>query len=57
MAEPLILGDPTGQPKVQVVPNIAMSGAKRGEKTWVQGSEVDAMIAAGWFSLIQTVAA
>lgn len=53
-ADPLVLGEPTG-PVMHVVPTITVSGTRRGEKTWVQGSSVQAMIDAGWFHLLSTV--
>lgn len=45
--DPTILGDPVG-PVVKVRATVSVIGAKAGETTWVKGTHVASMIAAGW---------
>ena len=48
---PMLLGDGQGEPQ-QVKVYISLTGAKRGDTIWVQGSGAQPMIDAGWLRLV-----
>jgi hypothetical protein len=49
---PLVLGDPDGQPAVNVRSTIAVLGLRANSEFWAAGTGVATMIDAGWLQAI-----
>lgn len=46
--EPIVLGEPDGSPVVEAFATITLLGARAGDRVWVTGSQVSALLAGGW---------
>lgn len=49
---PLVLGDPNGEPPLHVRFTVAFQQMPSGSEAWVEGSGAQAMIDNGWFVLL-----
>ena len=49
-ADPIIFGEPVG-PTLAARATVTLTTARPGEAVWVRGSQVDAMVDAGWLVL------
>lgn len=45
---PLVLGDPNGQPAANYRGTVSLMGMRANSSFWATGSDVDAMVSAGW---------
>jgi len=51
-ADPIVLGEPSGEPPLEAFATVTLLGARAGERVWVTGSQVPAMVAGGWLRLV-----
>lgn len=51
-SNPLMLGDPNGDPPIYLRATIALMGMKANSAFWATGSSVAAMIDAGWLVVL-----
>jgi hypothetical protein len=47
-SSPLVLGEPTGEPPINVRATVTVMGLRANSEFWVAGTGVPAMIDAGW---------
>lgn len=46
--DPIVLGEPTGEPPLEAFATITLLGARAGERVWVTGAQVPALLDGGW---------
>jgi hypothetical protein len=51
-SNPLIIGEPDGNPPIKVRATIAVMGLRAGSEFWAAGSALQTMLAGGWLVAI-----
>lgn len=51
-SEPLVIGEPNGDPSIEVRATVTVMGLRANSEFWVTGTGVAAMVEAGWLIAI-----